>query len=71
MGARHPEEVLAQLNANKNEFVLAATYLVRMGICKSGPDAIRYMEKNNSNIDDIINEYIEVTRPKPPVKTEE
>ena len=44
MGAKHPQAVLAQLNANKNQFILAATHLVRSGVCKGPGDAIRYME---------------------------
>jgi len=71
MGAKHPEQVLQQLRCNKNEFILAATYLVRTGICKNGPDAIRYMEENNSDVTSIIDELIESKRTKPPATTEE
>ena len=62
MGARHPQAVLAQLNANKNEFILAARHLVRTGVCKSPGDAIRYMEEHNSSIDDILHGVIEFQR---------
>jgi hypothetical protein len=58
MGAKHPMAVVAQLNANKNEFILAAKHLVRTGVVKSAGDAIRYMEENNSNVDDIIEDMI-------------
>lgn len=71
MGAKHPEQVLSQLKCNKNEFILAATHLVRTGICKSGPDAIRYMEKNNSDVSRIVEEIVESQRVKPPAVVEE
>ena len=58
MGAKHPMAVVAQLNANKNEFILAAKHLVRTGVVKSAGDAIRYMEENNSNVDDIIEDMV-------------
>ena len=58
MGAKHPMAVVAQLNANKNEFILAAKQLVLTGVVKSAGDAIRYMEENNSNVDDIIEDMI-------------
>ena len=52
MGARHPQAVLKQLNANKNDFILAATFLVRTG------DAIRYMEEHNTSVEEIIEKII-------------
>ena len=54
MGARHPEAVLAQLNANKNEFILAARHLIKKGVVNSPGDAIRYMEENNTNVKELI-----------------
>lgn len=58
MGAKHPQEVLKKLNAGKCEFILAARHLVRKGIVKSPADAIRYMEDNNSDVNEIIEQYI-------------
>lgn len=58
MGAKHPQAVLAQLNANKNQFILAATHLVRSGVCKGPGDAIRYMEENNTSVEEIIEQII-------------
>ena len=58
MGAKHPMAVVSQLRANKNEFIIAARHLVRTGVVKSPGDAIRYMEENNSNVSDIIDEMI-------------
>lgn len=58
MGARHPEAVLAQLNANKNEFILAAKHLIRMGVVKSPGDAIRYMEEHNTNVHEVLEKFI-------------
>lgn len=58
MGAKHPMAVVAQLKANKNEFIIAARHLVRTGVVKSPGDAIRYMEENNSNVSDIIEDMI-------------
>jgi len=54
MGARHPQETIAQLGADKIYFILAARHLIRQGVVKSPCDAIRYMEKNNSDVDEII-----------------
>ena len=58
MGARHPQETIAQLGANKIHFILAARHLIRQGIVKTPGDAIRYMEKNNSDVDAIIEELV-------------
>ena len=58
MGARHPQETIAQLGADKIYFTLAARHLIRMGVVKSPGDAIRYMEENNSDVDAIIEELI-------------
>jgi hypothetical protein len=58
MGARHPQETIAQLGADKIYFILAARHLIRQGIAKSPGDAIRYMEKNNSDVDAIIEQLI-------------
>ena len=58
MGARHPQETIAQLGADKIYFILAARHLIRQGVVKSPGDAIRYMEKNNSDVDAIIEELV-------------
>ena len=58
MGARHPQETIAQLGADKIYFILAARHLIRQGVVKSPGDAIRYMEKNNSDVDAIIEQLI-------------
>ena len=58
MGARHPQETIAQLGANKIHFILAARHLIRQGIVKTPGDAIRYMEKNNSDVEAIIEEFV-------------
>ena len=58
MGARHPQETIAQLGADKIYFILAARHLIRQGLAKSPGDAIRYMEKNNSDVDAIIEELV-------------
>ena len=34
MGAKYPQDLINKLSANKNEFILACSYLVRMGIVK-------------------------------------
>ena len=58
MGARHPMAVVAQLGANKNEFILAAKHLIKMGVVKSPGDAIRYMEENNTNVAELMEQVI-------------
>jgi len=59
MGARHPQETIAQLGADKIYFTLAARHLIRMGVVKKPGDAIRYMEENNSDVDAIIEQLIQ------------
>ena len=34
MGARHPQETIAQLGADKIYFILAARHLIRQGVAK-------------------------------------
>ena len=58
MGARHPQAVLAQLCANKNEFILAAKHLIRMGVVNSPGDAIRYMEEHNTDVQEVLEKLI-------------
>jgi len=58
MGAKHPQETLKLLGAGKCEFILAARHLIRQGIVKSPVEAIRYMEDNNSNVDEIVEQFI-------------
>jgi len=58
MGARHPQETIAQLGADKIYFILAARHLIRQGIVKSPGDAIRYMEENNSDVNAIIEQLV-------------
>jgi len=58
MGAKHPQAVIAQLACNKNEFILAAKHLIKQGIVKSPGDAIRFMEENNTNVREVIEQVI-------------
>jgi hypothetical protein len=58
MGARHPRETINQLGADQIYFILAARHLIRQGVAKSPGDAIRYMEKNNSDVDAIIEQLV-------------
>jgi hypothetical protein len=71
MGARHPQETIAQLGADKIYFILAARHLIRQGIVKTPGDAIRYMEKNNSDVDAIIEELVVSKQTKLPVEDPE
>ena len=71
MGAKHPMAVVSQLNANKNEFILAARHLVRTGVVKSPGDAIRYMEENNTNVAEIIEAMVSNTLQKEQLETED
>jgi len=50
--------VLAQLGANKNEFILAAKHLIRMGVVNSPGDAIRYMEEHNTDVKEVLEKLI-------------
>lgn len=58
MGSKHPQETLKLLGAGKCEFIIAARHLIRQGIVKSPVEAIRFMEENNCNVDDIIDQFI-------------
>jgi len=58
MGARHPQATISKLSANKNEFILAAKYLIKQGIVKSPGDAIRYMDEHNTNVSEIVEQII-------------
>jgi hypothetical protein len=58
MGAKHPQAVIDQLRCNKNEFILAARHLVKTGVAKSPGDAIRYMEENNTDVAEIVEQII-------------
>jgi hypothetical protein len=71
MGARHPQETIEQLGADKIYFILAARHLIRQGIVKTPGDAIRYMEKNNSDVDAIIEELVVSKHTKLPVEDPE
>jgi len=70
MGAKHPQEVINQLGADKIYFVLAARHLIRQGLAKSPGDAIRYMEKNNSDVLEIIEQLISNQQISVPVEEE-
>ena len=70
MGAKHPMAVVAQLNANKNEFILAARHLVKSGVAKTPGDAIRYMEENNVNVPEVMEQVIVSKQTKLPVEEE-
>ena len=59
MGARHPRETINQLGADQIYFILAARHLIRMGVVQTPGDAIRYMEKNNVSVDEIIEQLVE------------
>ena len=71
MGARHPHETIEQLGADKIYFILAERHLIRQGIVKTPGDAIRYMEKNNSDVDAIIEELVVSKQTKLPVEDPE
>ena len=70
MGAKHPMAVVAQLNANKNEFILAARHLVKSGVAKTPGDAIRYMEENNINVPEVMEQVIVSKQTKLPKEEE-
>jgi hypothetical protein len=71
MGAKHPQAVIDQLQCNKNEFIIAASYLVRTGVVKSPGDALRYMEENDTNVPEVIEQFITSKQTKIIVETEE
>ena len=62
MGAKHPMDLINKLGSNKNEFIIACSYLVRMGICKRPGDAIRYMEEKNLTTQKVFEKYFETTQ---------
>lgn len=67
MGSKHPMEVANKLGGNKFEFSIVLRYLIRNNTVKTPSDAIRYLETNNTSIEEILEE---MTRPKQPVTKE-
>jgi len=59
MGAKHPQDLINKLECSKNDFIIACSYLVRMGIVNRAGDAIRYIESKNLQPEDIFEKYIE------------
>lgn len=59
MGAKHPMDLINKLGTNKNEFIIACSYLVRMGIVNRPGDAIRYMESKELTPQQVFDKYAE------------
>ena len=59
MGAKHPMDLINKLGTNKNEFIIACSYLVRMGIVNRPGDAIRYMEQKELSPQQVFDKYNE------------
>lgn len=59
MGAKHPMDLINKLGTNKNEFIIACSYLVRMGIVNRPGDAIRYMEQKELTPQQVFDKYNE------------
>lgn len=62
MGAKHPMDLINKLGTNKNEFIIACSYLVRMGIVNRAGDAIRYMESKELSPQQVFDKYDELKR---------
>ena len=62
MGAKHPMDLINKLGTNKNEFIIACSYLVRMGIVNRPGDAIRYMESKELSPQQVFDKYHESQR---------
>tara|TARA_R110001592_G_scaffold162972_3_gene396668 strand:+ start:542 stop:754 length:213 start_codon:yes stop_codon:yes gene_type:complete len=62
MGAKHPMDLINKLGTNKNEFIIACSYLVRMGIVNRPGDAIRYMESKELSPQQVFEKYNESQR---------
>ena len=62
MGAKHPMDLINRLGTNKNEFIIACSYLVRMGIVNRPGDAIRYMESKELSPQQVFDKYYESKR---------
>jgi len=63
MGARHPQETISKTGASKYDFIVVCNYLIRSGVVKKPADAIRYIEKNNCSIDDLMEEMVTPREP--------
>ena len=59
MGAKHPADLINKLGCSKNDFIIACSYLVRMGVVNRAGDAIRYMESKELNPDEVFEKYFE------------
>ena len=62
MGAKHPMDLINKLGTNKNEIIIACSYLVRMGIVNRPGDAIRYMESKELSPQQVFDKYHESQR---------
>ena len=71
MGAKHPQDLINKLRCNKSEFIMACTYLVRMGIVNRPGDAIRYMESKELTVEQVFEKYFEAIKPKTAVQDED
>ena len=60
MGAKHPMDLINKLGTNKNEFIIACSYLVRMGIVNRPGDVIRYMESKELSPQQVFDKYNEL-----------
>lgn len=58
MGAKHPQDLIYKTGASKYDFIVACNHLIRSGVVKKPAEAIRYIEKNNCDIQEIINDMI-------------
>ena len=54
MGAKHPQDLVKKSQSSHFDFIAACNFLVRSGVVKSPADALRYIEENNSDINDLL-----------------
>lgn len=70
MGARHPQDLIKRTGISKFDLVSACRFLVRTGVVNKPADAIRYIEENEVDLDDIMEQYIESMRKPVPLATD-
>jgi hypothetical protein len=70
MGAKHPQDLVRKTGASHFDFIVACNYLIRSGRVKSPADALRYIEDNNSDVQQLMDEYVNAIRKPVPTADE-
>lgn len=70
MGAKHPQDLVKKSQSSHFDFIAACNFLVRSGVVKTPADALRYIEENDSDIRELLNQYADAIRKPVPTADE-